>query len=132
MQIANTKNNIISLWLFWYFIEVPQEILQGWRNFFSFGLNFFSIPLLFKTLFSHWKKYYWVRGRGFDIGEYFSVLFSNLMSRFLGALVRIVLIIIGLVFEVFIFVCGAILFVGWFVLPILLISGVLIGIFLIF
>ena len=126
------SNNIVGLWIQWYFFEMPQEILQGWRNFLSFGLNFFSIPLLLKTLFSHWKKYYWVRGRGFDIGEYFSVLFSNLMSRFLGALVRIVLIIVGLVFEAFIFVCGAILFVGWFVLPILLISGVLIGIFLIF
>jgi hypothetical protein len=130
--MSSISNNIVSLWVQWYFFEMPQEILLGWRNFLFFGLNFFSIPLLLKTLFSHWKKYYWVRGRGFDIGEYFSVLFSNLMSRFLGALVRIVLIIVGIVFEIIIFVCGAILFVGWFVLPILLISGVLIGIFLIF
>lgn len=122
--------NIISLWVQWYFYEMPREIANGWKNFLFFGLNFFSIPLLLKTLFSHWKRYYWTRSRGFDIGEYFSVLFSNLMSRFIGAMVRLVLILVGLIFEIFIFLFGSIIFLGWFILPVLLLLAIFIGLFL--
>jgi len=124
--------NIISLWLSWYLYEIPREILNGWRNFLLFGLNFFSIPLLLKTLFSPWRKYYWVRQRGFDIGEYFSVLFSNLMSRFIGAIVRIIFILFGLIFEVIIILSGFIIFISWFILPIFSILGVLVGFSMIF
>ena len=119
--------NIISLWFFWYFFEMPQNILKAWKNFLLFNLNYFSVTLLLKTLFSHWKRYSWKRGRGFNIGEYFSVLLSNLMSRFIGAIVRSVLILIGLIFEAFIIFFGIVIFLGWFILPILLISGALIG-----
>jgi len=131
-MIKMITKNIISLWVQWYFYEVPREILSGWKNFLSFGLNFFSIPLLLKTLFSHWKRYHWARSRGFDIGEYFSVLFSNLMSRFIGAMARSFLILVGLIFEFFIFLSGSIIFLGWFILPIILILGTLIGLALIF
>jgi len=106
---------------------MPQNILKAWKNFLLFNLNYFSVPLLLRTLFSHWKRYSWKRGRGFNIGEYFSVLFSNLMSRFMGAIVRSVLILIGLIFEAFIIFFGIVIFLGWFILPILLISGALIG-----
>jgi hypothetical protein len=110
---------------------MPREILKGWKNFLLFNLNYFSIPLLLKTLFSHWKRYYWVRSRGFSFGEYFNVLFSNLMSRFLGALIRLFLIIIGLILEAFILISGLIIFLGWFILPILLILGLALGLSLI-
>jgi len=131
MNFFTSKENIIGLWFFWYFFEIPKEILKGWKNFLLFGLNYFSIPLLLKTLFSHWKRYYWVRGRGFSIGEYFNVLLSNLMSRFLGALVRICLIIVGLAFEAFIVIAGLVIFFGWIFLLILLILGLVFGILLI-
>ena len=125
------QKNIVILWIYWYFFEMPKEILKGWRNFLLFNLNYFSIPLLLKTLFSHWKRYYWIRGRGFNIGGYFDVLLSNLMSRFLGAIVRLFLIIISSIFESLILISGFIVFLGWFLLPILLILGLVLGIFLI-
>ncbi|HDZ54678.1 MAG TPA: hypothetical protein ENI19_02590 [Candidatus Nealsonbacteria bacterium] len=131
MKISILEDNIIWLWFFWYFFEIPKEILKGWRNFLLFNLNYFSIPLLLKTLFSHWKRYYWIRGRGFTIGEYFNVLLSNLMSRFLGALIRIALIIVGLILELFIIIGGFIIFLGWILLPVLLISGLVLGTLLI-
>lgn len=130
VMITHSNDNIIWLWFFWYFFEMPKEILKGWRNFLLFNLNYFSMPLLLKTLFSHWKRFYWKRGRGFDIGEYFNVLVSNLMSRFLGAFVRLILIIVGTAIELFIFLAGLIVFVGWMVLPVLLILGLILGIFL--
>jgi hypothetical protein len=118
------KQNIFFQWLSWQFFEVPLNILKAWKNFLKFNFNYFSVPLLLKTFFSHWRKYRWSYGKGFDVGRYFEAFFSNLISRILGAIMRSILIFLGLVTEIFVFLSGIILFVGWLVLPALLILGI--------
>lgn len=125
------KQNIIFQWFFWQFFEMPRNILKAWRNFLLFNLNYFSVILLLKTFFSPWRKYELGYPRGFQFGKYLEVFFSNLISRILGALVRIVLIIVGLLAQVFIIFAGIIIFFGWIVLPFLLVAGFLFGIRLI-
>jgi len=119
--------NIFFQWIFWQFFETPGNILKAWRNFLLFNLNYFSIPLLLKTLFSPWRRYKVSYGKGFDIGKYFEALFSNLIFRTLGTILRSFLIIIGLLVEVFIIFAGAIVFIGWLLLPALLIWGLISG-----
>ena len=124
--------NIFLQYLFWQFLEVPKSILIGWKNFLKFGLNYFSIFLLLKTLFFPWHRYSWVYPKGFDIGKYFEVFISNLISRILGAIMRVFLIIFGILAEVFIIFTGALIFIGWLILPVLLIAGLIFGIKIIF
>lgn len=119
--------NIFLQWLSWHFFDVPRSILIAWKNFLKFNLNYFSIPLLLKTLFSSWRRYRVPYGKGFDIGRYFEAAFSNLLFRILGAAMRGFLIIIGLLVEIFIIFAGAILFFGWLVLPAILIAGLIFG-----
>ena len=111
-------------YLIWHYFDVPRGLLRVWRNFLKFNLNYFSIPLLFKSFFSPWRRYSVPYGRGFDIGRYFTTLFSNLIFRFLGMIMRSFLIIIGLLVEVFIIFGGLTIFFGWLILPILLIFGI--------
>ena len=122
-----TGQNIFFQWIFWQFFEAPGNILKAWRNFLLFNLNYFSIPLLLKTFFSPWRRYKVSYGKGFDIGRYFEALFSNLIFRTLGAILRSFLIFIGLLVEFFIIFTGAILFFGWLILPALLIAGLIFG-----
>jgi len=122
------EKNIFLQWLVWQFFEMPRNILKGWRNFLKFYLNYFSIPLLIKTLFSPWRQYRWSYGRGLDIGRYLGAFFSNLIFRTLGAIFRLFLILIGIFVESLIIIGGAIVFVGWFVLPVLILWGLLFGI----
>jgi len=124
--------NIFIQYLIWHFFDVPKGILEAWRNFLLFNLNYFSIPLLFKTLFSHWRRYRYSYGRRFDLGRYFEAFTFNLISRGLGAVVRVILILIGLLVEFFIILAGAIIFLGWLILPVLLIAGLIFGIKIIF
>lgn len=100
----------------------------------KFGSNYFSIPLLIRTLFSHWRRYRWSYGKGggFDIGRYISVFFSNLISRVMGAVMRTFLILFGVFFEFLIFLGGVIIFFGWLFLPVLLILGLILGFKLLF
>jgi len=121
------KQNIIIQWLSWQFFEMPGNILKAWKNFLKFNLNYFSIPLLLKTLFSPWRRYKVSYGRGFDVGRYFEVFLSNLIFRGLGAIMRIFLIFIGLFVEIFLILGGLIIFFGWLILPLLLILGLVFG-----
>jgi len=117
--------NISLRWLEWQFFDESKNILAAWKNFLRFGVNYFSLPLLLKTLFSPWRKYSMSYGRRLDFNRYFEAFTFNLFSRFMGAILRISLIFIGLLVEGFIFLTGLIIFLGWLVLPFLLIAGLL-------
>jgi len=121
-EIFLTKNILIQ-YLIWHFFDQTRKILKVWKDFLLFNLNYFSIPILIKTFFSHWRRYKWYYPRGLDIPVYLEVFFSNLISRILGAIMRAVLIFIGLLLEILIFFGGAILFLGWILLPIFIIFG---------
>ncbi|MFA4998829.1 MAG: hypothetical protein WC514_02305 [Candidatus Paceibacterota bacterium] len=120
--------NIFFQYLSWQFVDVPRNLLKAWGNFLEFNLNYFSITLLLKTFFSPWRRYSWSYGKGFDLGKFFETFFSNLISRILGALMRLFLIIFGIIAEIFIFVIGIIVIFGWIILPFLVIGGFILGV----
>lgn len=117
------SENIIFQWLQWQFFEVPAKLLKAWRNFLVFNFDYFSVSTLLKTFFSPWRKYQYSYGRGFDIKRYFEALTFNLISRFFGAVFRTFFIILGTILEVFIFSIGLVIFLGWLLLPLILIIG---------
>lgn len=111
------KKNIILQWISWHYSEALKKIIRAFGNFLVFNFNYFSISILFKTLFSHWRKYRDFYPKGFDFKTYVRVFISNIVSRFLGSIVRIVAIAIGLIFEIFIFAGGAIVLAVWIFFP---------------
>jgi len=118
--------------LIWQFFDMPKAILKGWKNFLLFNLNYFSVPILLKTYFSHWRKYRYSYGRIFEAWENIGTFIFNMMSRIIGAILRTVFIILGLFIEVLIILGGTVIFLGWLVLPFLLILGLIFGINLLF
>lgn len=132
MAEISFKQNIFLQWIIFHFFDAPREILKGWRNFLVFNMNYFSVPILLKTLFSYWRRYRWYYPRGLDIGGFLSTYFSNGISRVLGAIVRIILIIIGAFIEIFILIAGVIVFAAWIFAPFAAIYGIFWGIKTIF
>ena len=119
--------NIISLWLIWQFFEAPKEILKGWKNYLKFNLNYWSVPVLLKTLLSPWRRYSSTYGKGLHPWRYFETFVFNMMSRIIGAVLRVVFIVAGLFIEVLILLGGVIVFLGWLVLPVILFFGFIFG-----
>ena len=117
------KQNILVQWIFWYFIKMPKNILQSWKDIFRFYLNYFSTPLLLKTLFAPWRHIILSYPKGFDLGDYFEIFISNLISRTIGAILRFFLILIGFFVEILIILAGIIILFIWFVLPFCLVLG---------
>lgn len=122
---------IFIQYLQWHYYEMPRNILWGWRNFLEFGLNYFSTPVLVKTLFSPWRRYHYEYPRGFDPGQWFNALTFNLMSRGIGAVVRLFMISIGMVAEILILLAGIFIFLLWLALPLCVVVLFLLGVKLI-
>ncbi|MBI3337349.1 MAG: hypothetical protein HY005_01845 [Candidatus Staskawiczbacteria bacterium] len=111
------KENIIIMWFLWQFYEMPKFLFSVWRGYILFILYYFSVPLLLRTLFSPWRRYNWIYPKVFDIKEFFNTFISNIFSRILGALCRIVLIMVGFVAQIFIFITGAAVILLWLLIP---------------
>jgi len=110
---------LLIRFLVWHFGAAAKQILVAWKNFLKFNLHYFSLGLLLKTLFSHWRRYKDSYSRGFDFKVYARVFAGNMISRALGAFIRIIMIIIGLCFELVIFLFGFIFLIVWLCLPFL-------------
>lgn len=119
------RQNIFSEWFVWHFSEMPKFLLEVWKNYILFAVNYFSLLLLLKSLFAPWRRYIWRYPKGLDVGEFFSTLISNVFSRFMGALMRIVLIIAGILFQVFVFLAGLVAFLFWILTPVIIVVGFL-------
>jgi hypothetical protein len=117
--------SIIGLWISWYLKDVSKNYFSAYKNFLKFGLNFFSTPLLLKSLFSPWKRIGTEFPKNFDIALILEAIFFNLFSRCFGAFFRTILIMVGLIFEVIIFVLGIVFYLLWLLSPILIILGIL-------
>ena len=120
IQTAKDKN-IVSEWLSWHFYQMPELLLQIWKSYLTFCADFFSVPLLLSTLLAPWRHESWHRHRGFNIGEFFGSLVYNLFSRIMGAVLRLVLIIIGIGCQALVFVFGLVIIVIWYAFPLIVI-----------
>lgn len=115
------SQNIIIQYLAWQFFDTPKGIFCAWRNCLKFNLNYWSVPLLLRTWFSPWRRYRSSYGRGFSFTKYFEVFTFNMTSRIIGAVMRTVLIALGLLMEVVVLAAGAGVFLLWLILPFILI-----------
>ena len=118
---ATIKQNIIIKWFKWHYYGAVGNLIKAWANFLKFNLNFFSIGLLLKTIFSPWRQYKEQYERGFSPSKWFFVFSGNMVSRVIGAIARILFIILGLIMEIFIFISGIVILILWLALPLVII-----------
>lgn len=119
--------NILIKYLHWQLILVPQKVLLIVRNYLAFGSDFFSIKETLRSLFSPWRRYTWDYGRGFDIGRYLEVFFSNIIARTIGFVMRLFLIAFFIIYEVVVLVLGTALFFASIVYPFFFIYAIMYG-----
>ncbi len=117
------KRNIFSSWLLWHYGVASGNVIKRWKDLLRFNLDYFSIPFLFRTMFSPWRRYKISAGKGFDISKIAEVVIFNTFSRFIGATMRLTVIVVGIVMQMAILFFGIVAFMLWLLLPLLIISG---------
>lgn len=121
---------ILSLpfaYLRWHFRHSIFDALRIWKDFILFFWNFFSISLLFKTLFKPWKRLSEAREKGFDPQNIMEVLILNSVMRIIGLFLRLAVIFVGLITELAVIAIGFIILLFWFLAPLTAPLLILIG-----
>ncbi len=117
----------LPYYLSWHYTTAFSDMMNIWKNFFEFIYNFFSIPLLLKTLFSPWRR---IREDYSRIEDFFGNLVVNTLMRLVGAIIRLIFVVMGIVSMILCAVFGVLIFVFWLALPFILIYTLLEGTFL--
>lgn len=108
----------------WYYTLGLLGVFSVFGNLVRYILHRFHIRGLFLTLLSPWKRDVTFRDwLGFHPIKSLQALFENLISRFLGMIVRLVMVVLGLgVFGIT--VCVGLLAIAWYIMaPIFVIGG---------
>ncbi len=104
--------------LVWYFSKGFNVLLKGLFELVKYIPRYFSTPLLIKTLLAPWHKDVSMKSwRGFDLGKSFERFIWNLISRVVGAVVRLIFIFIGLSFSLIVLILSGLIAIIYFVLP---------------
>ena len=103
-------------YLHWQFFVGPVWLLTLYWNLERAILQFFSVPVMLRTLLAHWRKdRVSLKGTG-TFGRLFEALAWNVISRLIGFLLRITVLFTWAITQA-LFVAGAtaflILFVAW-------------------
>jgi hypothetical protein len=115
-------------YLTWHYSRAFSDIFAIWRNITHFIFHFFSIPLLFRTLFAPWKRIEAVREtEGLNLGDFLATKIVNLIMRLVGAMMRTILIAVGLAVTGSVVVAGCFFFAAWTLLPVAVVVLVLAG-----
>jgi len=120
---------ILQFWK-WYYTEAVKNLIKIWKNFIIFVQEYYSIPLLLKTLISPWKRDVTRKPQGFNIKKLLEAFAFNAISRIIGFLVRSITVVFGLICLLGVIILGFIALVAWLILPLALIFLIVLGILL--
>ena len=126
MVNALKKNVILRFWA-WYYTDAIKSLVKIWHNFIVFVREYYSIPLLLRTLFYPWRHDITKYGRGFSFKNFFETLSFNMISRGIGFTVRFFTVILGLVSLIGVIILGLIALILWIILPITLLFFIILG-----
>lgn len=122
----------MAIFLSWFFVKEPVKILSTGRDFLIWGWRFFSLGYFLPRLFAPWHRDITGYGRGFDLERWLKTFSWNLISRLIGAIMRMVVMGVGIVVEIFIAFVTMFVFVFWLLIPFLIPAFIIIGILTMF
>lgn len=114
----------------WHYGRGFRALLEIERSFFDFGWYFFSISELARSLFAPWRRIAEQKRGNIFTGEWWWAWWGNAMSRGIGAIVRLMTIAVGFLFETALLLILACILVLWILAPPLIAAGYLFGILL--
>jgi hypothetical protein len=118
--------SFLPSYIHWHYTTAITQFFSIWKNYIWFFYHFFSIVELARTLFLPWRRLSEEK-KATSLEELGEKIVVNILMRVIGALVRFVMIVLGVLFLLITGVLGSILFVVWVLLPVLVILLPLMG-----
>ena len=115
----------------WQYGEGVREFVRAWQNVHWFLWRVFSVSLMLRTFFAPFRRTGEAYGRGFDLVAMAQTFLINLVTRFVGVVVRSVLLAVALVFQGAVLLGGGVLFLWFLLTPVVIPASLLAGILII-
>src|SRR6056297_2397581 len=124
---------IIRDYFVWHYTTAWLLLWGVWRNFLWFVIHFFSLPQLMRSWLAPFKRITEDRGDRYDLEDLASYVIIGFISRVIGALMRTIIILIGLIALVLTIVGGFVTYLLWALIPFIILGvlGMSISLFLI-
>lgn len=110
--------------LLWWYGPGWRQRLSLLRERLASTMDYFSIDLLLRTLFSPFRQISAGKVQG-PLGVQMRAFFDRLISRVIGMFVRLTMILIGSVAILFHVVIGSLFVILWAVVPLLPLIGII-------
>lgn len=121
----NKSMFIVGL-LSWWYGAGWRGRARGFRDTLAAAMDYFSIDLLLKTLFSPFRQISAGNVQG-SLNVQMHAFFDQLISRAIGGVMRTVMILVGVVALVAYTVIGSILLLLWPIVPLAPIVGIVLA-----
>lgn len=110
----------------WHYSAGIVDLLRVWRNLLWATAHFFSLWLMLTTLIAPWRRMIETVHNPWDIKERAFNLTLNLMSRFVGFTIRLVVLLSGTFVTSVVALCGIVVGGFWLIAP-LVVAGAAVG-----
>lgn len=111
----------------WWYTDGWRQRVQLVANRLDGTIDYFSIDLLLKTLFSPFRQISAGRVDG-SLEVQMRALIDKLFSRVIGMFIRLIILVIGGVMIALHVLIGLLLLVGWGLVPLLPVAGVILSV----
>lgn len=111
----------------WHYSEAPGLLYKLWMNLLWYVGHAFSLSVLWRSLFAPWKRIVATHTKRWDLEDYASAVLANFVSRIIGGVMRLVLIVVGLIVQLLLLVFGGVFYISWFALPFILVLVFIFG-----
>lgn len=118
---------LVTSLLRWWYTEGLRQTIQSFANRLEGTMDFFSFSLLIKTLFSPFRQISAGRVDG-PLGVQLRALVDKLVSRIIGAFIRITILVVGGVIVTLQLVLIIFLLIGWLAFPIIPVIGIILSV----
>lgn len=113
-------------YFYWHYVAAPRWLLVLSWNFQHALVQYFSVPLMLRTLFAHWHRDA-IPYRGGSLSFYFNTFILNTISRVIGFIIRICLLAVWLAAEATVIVASIVILSMFLLAPLLIISAAATG-----
>jgi hypothetical protein len=121
---------VILRYFVWHYTKAFEDVIRIELNFFWSVYHFFSIPNLFRSLFSPWERLRERYSSIFKFEEWFGSLIVNVIMRIVGALIRFVTILLGIACLFLAGIIGVLFLILWPFIPVFILGLIAQGIYL--
>ena len=115
---------MVRMFIPWYVMDMPLTIIRSYQRYAWAFWEIFSFPFLLSTLVSPWKNLLDTYPKNaFDMWGNFESFVMNMMSRMIGFLFRVMMIVLGIATHILCFTGFALFLSLWIVFPLLVLPG---------